>query len=96
MLDRFAPVLPDFDYLRDSAEAERAIEASPALVALDDEFREVQFRLPVLLQFRLSWKNPVQYSFCEFAWPIEITTAYTDYADVTQLMQQINLSAYQL
>lgn len=38
---RFAPVLPDFAYLKDAAAAERRIEASPALAALDDEFREV-------------------------------------------------------
>ncbi len=41
LLRRFDAVLPDFNYLKDPATAERAIEASPALVALDDEFREV-------------------------------------------------------
>lgn len=39
---RFAPVLPDFRYLKEPAAAERRIEASPGLVALDDEFREVR------------------------------------------------------
>lgn len=41
---RFAPVLPDFAYLKDAAAAERRVEASPALTALDDEFREVRKR----------------------------------------------------
>jgi Hereditary spastic paraplegia protein strumpellin len=38
---RFARVLPDFAYLKDAAAAERRIEASAPLTALDDEFREV-------------------------------------------------------
>lgn len=42
---RFATVLPDFRYLKEPAAAERRIEASPALVALDDEFREVTWLL---------------------------------------------------
>lgn len=40
---RFARVLPDFAYLKDASAAERRIEASAPLTALDDEFREVQF-----------------------------------------------------
>ena len=39
---RFAPVLPDFAYLKDAAAAEQRIEISAPLTALDDEFREVR------------------------------------------------------